>query len=132
MLGKAVVPPLLIIASFLAPQYAMGLGPQNSTCWEIGTCPIWQHPLQTMIQPWVDVWQVGNLSFFYVIFWGIIVGVIWLRTHHTMIAGIVGVALAGMFSFDQHTLLVGGVLLAASIGIILYQLIIVRSNYPTN
>lgn len=124
----------IILFSFFyfIPNISFQLGPSNPSCFETGTCNLWHNPLQTMTQPWIDVWEIGGVNFFFVIIWGIIVGVIWLGTHHSMIAGVVGIGLAGLYVWDEKTLLVGGVLLAAAVGICLYQLVVVRSQYPTN
>lgn len=125
---------------------ARGLGPAHPACWELGSCDLFNDPLNAMIQPWKD--DFGPII--YIIFWGIIIGIIWLRTHHTLMVGIIGAVIAGFIvsqggfatcpalnlscldSINPNIALVGGGLLALSIGIVIYQLIFVRSLYPQN
>lgn len=63
-------------------------------------------------------------GFALVIFWGGILGVIWLKTENIMILGIVGImvsaTITGLSSTAQG---IGMLLLAISIGILLFQLI---------
>lgn len=121
---------------FLNPyiKNAESLGPANPACWELGTCDLFSHPLDAMLQPWVD--NFGPLT--YVLIWGIILGIIWLRTHHTMLVGSVGVLIAGFFTIDNlnalnpQILLVGFALLGLSVSVLLYQLVFVRLFYPSN
>ena len=51
-----------------------------------------------------------------------------------MVVGIVGVALAAMFTqgFDDETKIIGYGLLALALGIAIYQLVIVRVHYPSS
>jgi disulfide bond formation protein DsbB len=61
-------------------------------------------------------------------------GILWLRVSNTMVVGIVGVALAAMFTqgFDDETKIIGYGLLALALGIAIYQLVIVRVHYPSS
>jgi hypothetical protein len=129
---------LFLILQFISGSiFSYELGPGAPSCWELGKCDLFSNPLNAMLQPWVDDFTVNGVSVAFILIWGIILGIIWLRTHHTMIVGIVGMGIAALYttqainSIDPKILLVGGTLLAVSAGILIYQLIVVRLNYPT-
>lgn len=129
---------LFLILQFIGGSiFAQSLGPGSPACWEIGNCNLFDNPLNAMLQPWVDDFTVNGTSVAFILIWGIILGIIWLRTHHTMMVGIVGLGVASLYTVDginaadPKILLIGGSLLAAAAGILIYQLIVVRLNYPT-
>ena len=99
------------------------------SCFELGTCKLFESPLDAMLEPFFA--SFGG-QFFLVIVWGMIIGVIWLRTSSTMITGVVGLGIASIFIFNEKTILVGIVLLGAAIGIVVYQLYKQRLDFPTN
>jgi hypothetical protein len=102
--------------------------PPNPACYEIGTCDLFANPLDAMLEPFFGV--MGQ--FFLVIMWGLIIGIIWLRTSNTMLTGVVGMGVSSLFVFSEETQLVGVILLGAAIGMVVYQLYTQRINFPTN
>jgi len=116
--------------------------PPDPKCFELGTCDIFANPLDAMLEPFFCAFSfeqesgescaTGTGQFFLIIMWGIIIGVIWLRTSSTMITGVVGIGIATLFTFNEKTILVGIVLLGAAIGIVVYQLYKQRLDFPTN
>ena len=69
-------------------------------------------------------------EFFTVAVWGFFVGVIWLRTHSTQLVGIVGIVLNSMLiGFYEPARSIGWLLLAVSIGVVLYQLVTHRIHH---
>jgi len=119
-----------IFKTFLSQE----LGPGSPSCTELGTCDLFSHPLDAMMQPWID--DFG--PFTYPMIWGIILGIIWLRTHNTLLVGSVGIVIAGFLtiaslnSINPNIWLVGASLLGLSIGVVLYQLLFSRTLYPTS
>jgi len=111
---------------------AESLGPSNPSCTELGTCDLFHHPLDAMLQPWVDVF--GPIT--YVLIWGIILGILWLRTHNTLMVASVGIVIAGFFTIqglntiNPQILIVGLTLVGVSIGVVIYQLVFSRLAYP--
>lgn len=102
--------------------------PPNPACFEIGTCDLFGNPLEAMLEPFFA--SFGN--FFLIIIWGLIIGIIWLRTSNTMLTGVVGIGVSSLFVFSEETQLLGVVLLGAAIGMVVYQLYTQRLNFPTN
>jgi hypothetical protein len=113
---------------------AFALGPLAPSCVELGTCDIWNNPLEAMLTPWTDIFGV----FTYPMIWGIILGIIWLRTHNTMLVASVGTVIAGFLTIaglnavNPQIILVGATLVGLSIGVILYQLITSRLQYSSS
>jgi len=109
--------------------------PPDPACFELGTCDVFASPLDAMLEPFFTAFSfAGEESgqFFLIVIWGLIVGIIWLRTSSTMITGVVGIGIATVFTFNERTILVGMTLLGAAIGIIVYQLYKQRLDFPTN
>ena len=102
--------------------------PPNPACFELGTCDLFANPLDAMLEPFFS--SMGQ--FFLIIIWGLIIGVIWLRTSNTMLTGVVGIGVSSIFVFSEETQLVGVLLLGAGIGMVVYQLYTQRLNFPTN
>lgn len=109
---------------------AFAYGPESPECYEISTCDFFQQPFDAMIAPFNATFG----GFTYVVLWGIIMGILWLRVSNTMVVGIVGVALAAMFTqgFGDEEKIIGYGLLALALGIAIYQLVIVRVHYPSS
>ena len=114
-------------------------------CWEMGTCPFTSldgsiKPLEAWLLPFDHIF--GGLSL--LIFWGLILGMLWLRTQNPQLVGIVGIAMSAAYLFNATNggtktlteagipgmvntgLAVGGTLLLISCGIAFYQIIINR------
>jgi hypothetical protein len=102
--------------------------PPNPACYELGTCDLFANPLDAMLEPFFGA--MGQ--FFLVIMWGLIIGIIWLRTSNTMLTGVVGIGISSIFVFSEETQLVGVLLLGAAIGMVVYQLYTQRINFPSN
>src|SRR5690242_12080843 len=85
---------MILILMTLIPSISHELGPASPSCFEIGTCDIFADPLNTMLIPWVDL--MGPV--FYIIVWGLIIGIIWLRTHSTILVGVFGLLIAGFLT----------------------------------
>lgn len=138
ILSSTILITMLVLVSSINVQQVNALGKGNETCWETGTCKLFTDPVNTMLKPLVDVFTINNINFFYVIIWAVILGIIWIRTHHIMLTGVVGTLIAAMYTadgfnaVDPRILLIGYLLLAVSIGIVVFQLIVVRLNYPQN
>jgi len=113
---------------------AFGLGVTDPECFEIGDysesggCPLFSKPLEVMVEPF----KVAFGAFAFVVIWGIIMGVLWLRVQNTMMVGVVGVLLAAVFTagFDDQTKIIGYGLLAVAVAVALYQILTVRVHYP--
>ena len=100
------------------------------TCndWELGETAFTKNPLGTMLQPFDHIFQGMSI----VIFWGLLVGILWLRTENPMLVGLIGVTMVSSYSYAVDPTLkspefetarfVGVVLLVISVGISLYQL----------
>ena len=82
----------------------------------------------------------GGLSI--VIFWGVVIGILWIRTENPALVSIVGIAMSGAYlaSLESQGLtppqewdsarVIGGTLIAISLGIGLYQIINSRLHSP--
>ena len=99
-------------------------------CYELGTCDFFEAPLDTMLEPFLAVFG----PFFYIIIWGFLIGILWLRVSNTMLVAIVGLVLAVLIQsqFTTETQTVGYVLLALAITVALYQIFTIRTHFPTN
>ena len=96
--------------------------------WELGETAFTKNPLGTMLQPFDHIFQGMSI----VIFWGLLVGILWLRTENPMLVGLIGVTMVSSYSYAVDPTLqspefetarfVGVVLLVISVGISLYQL----------
>jgi len=101
-------------------------------CWQLGTCEFAQNPFGTMLMPFESIF--GGLAL--VIFWALIIGVLWLRTQNPPLVGIIGILMVSTYLTNlgavtpepefETARMVGGTLLALSIGISLYQIIVTR------
>lgn len=101
-------------------------------CWQLGTCDFPSNPFGTMLLPFESIF--GGLSI--VIFWALIVGILWLRTQNPPLVGIIGVAMTGTYLANLGSLtpsaefetarMIGATLLALSVGISIYQIVITR------
>ena len=127
---------ILTLLPVLLPMSADGFGPNNQTCYEAGTCNFFEQPFDTMILPYTEVFG----SFTYLLLWSVIIGILWLRLGNTMAVGVIGLTLAVLFQdpfdagvgFSDDSQLIGYILLALAVGIVVFQLITVRTQYPTN
>lgn len=113
--------PLFIVSAFGVP---------GDTCFEQadGTfCDFATDPWNAMLSP-IDA-ILGDFTIMVV--WGIILGVVWLKTNNTMLVGIIGVLIASMVvGLYPQAMAIGALLFAVAIGIVLYQLIQSKIRYP--
>ena len=96
--------------------------------WELGETAFTSNPLGTMLQPFDHIFQGMSI----VIFWGLLIGILWLRTENPMLVGLIGVTMVSAYSYAVDPTLqspefetarwVGTILLVISVGISLYQL----------
>ena len=96
--------------------------------WELGETAFTKNPLGTMLQPFDHIFQGMSI----VIFWGLLIGILWLRTENPMLVGLIGVVMVSSYSFAVDPTLqspefetarwTGTILLVISVGISLYQL----------
>jgi len=100
------------------------------TCYELGTCDFFLHPLDTMLEPFLHIFG----AYFYIIIWGLLIGILWLRVSNTMLVAIVGVLLAVVIQtqFTTETQTIGYGLMALAIAVALYQIFTIRTHFPTN
>jgi len=110
--------------------FANAYGPNDPECFELGTCDIFGAPFEAMIEPF----NATLTDFTLVVIWAIIMGVLWLRVSNTMVVGVMGVALASLFTqgFSEQAQIIGWALLGVAIAVALYQILIVRTHFPTN
>ena len=126
---------LLVAGSFIPAVWADA---ENPTCIERGDCPFTSDPLGTMLLPFDMIF--GGLSI--VIFWGLVVGILWLRTENPALVGLVGLAMSGAYlaklfedgvtapaEWDSARV-IGGTLFAFSLGISIYQIINSKLHAP--
>lgn len=118
--------------------------PPNPTCYELGTCDVFASPLDAMLEPFFcsfsfgeevqtgESCSTGSGQIFLVVIWGLIIGVIWLRTSSTMMTGVVGIGIATIFTFSEKTIFIGITLLILAVGIVIYQLYKQRLDFPSN
>jgi hypothetical protein len=126
---------LLVAGSFIPAVWADA---ENPTCIERGNCAFTSDPLGTMLLPFDMIF--GGLSI--VIFWGLVVGILWLRTENPALVGLVGIAMSGAYlaklfedgitapaEWDSARV-IGGTLFAFSLGISIYQIINSKLHAP--
>ena len=118
--------------------------PPNPTCYELGTCDVFASPLDAMLEPFFCAFSfgqevqtgescsTGSGQIFLVVIWGLIIGIIWLRTSSTMMTGVIGIGIATIFTFSEKTIFIGITLLILAIGIVIYQLYKQRLDFPSN
>ena len=128
----------IILLSFLVigQLFIPAVFAQAPMCWETGVCPFADDPLGTFMQPF-DVVFVG---FSLVVFWGLLVGILWLRTHNTMLVSVIGIAmtsaymatpefLAGGYTAEfEQARMVGSILIFVSVAFVIYQTFIHRPH----
>ena len=108
---------------------------KTCACWEVGQCSFAQDPLTVMLTPFDYIF--AGLSI--VIFWGLIVSILWLRTQNPMLIGVIGVAMTAAYmtrapaapsnEFDGARI-IGGTLFAVSVGIAIYHLVNSKLHAP--
>ena len=105
------------------------------SCIEDGTfCDFVQAPFDAMLQPFVVIFG----DFTYPIFYGVFIGIIWLKSKDIMLTGVLGVftvggAIAGgvLTDWNDQIIQMGILLLAIAIGVVMYQLFISKLAQPS-
>ena len=103
-------------------------------CWEVGTCLFAEDPLTVMLMPFDSVFAGFSL----VIFWGLLVGILWLRTHNTMMVSLIGVVMVSTYMASgeavspefEEARIIGAALILISIGFAIYQAFVHKINTP--
>lgn len=135
----ALIPIVAFAFGLLALAYSDNLelkagysfGPANPEPFELGNVTgFFADPFNEIISPYEAT--LGDFTL--VIAWAIIIGVLWIRVSNTMMVGVIGVALAALFTqgFSEDAQQIGYALLAAAVAVALFQLFTVRINFPTN
>lgn len=92
------------------------------SCVELGNCAF-NEPLTVFLEPYRAL--VGD--FIFIIVWGIVIGIFWLRTQNAEYTGLLGIfissaLIASGVTIVPEALWIGVLLLGISIGIALYNL----------
>jgi len=123
---------LTALLLFLPVQLAFAV--PGDQCFEVpdGTwCGLYDDPWGAMLAPFDAILTVDGVSYTLMVMYGIILGVLWLKTNNMMLIGIVGVLIASLATgINPEALAIGALLFAISIGIVLYQLIQSKIRYP--
>ena len=96
--------------------------PDNLFCFEkIGDlCGIYDKPFEAVLKPFEAT--LGDLTM--VVIWGILIGVLWLRTSNLMLVSIVGILVSSsLTAVYEPARGIGLILVGISVGITLFQLI---------
>ncbi len=102
----------------------------DNTCYLDATCDIANQPFESFLAPVSHAFTTSingvTLDFSIFVIWGIVLGIIWFRTHSTSITGIIGIFLVIILQqvLPETAVNIGYLLLAISIGVMLYQLVI--------
>jgi len=121
----------LTYSGILELKSGYSFGPANPEPFELGNVTgFFQDPFNEIIAPYEAT--LGDFTL--VIAWAIIIGVLWIRVSNTMMVGVIGVALAALFTqgFSEDAQQIGYALLAAAVAVALFQILTVRINFPTN
>lgn len=96
----------------------------NYTCLEWGNCTINGQLFNVIMMPYT--WSLGDFA--PVAIWGLLIGIIWKRSHSMMLTGIIGIAVNAAFVFYQPARILGWLLLAIAAGLTLFQLVTLRPH----
>ena len=100
--------------------------PDNLFCFEkIGDmCGIYDKPFEAVLKPFQAVFTVGTADLTLVAIWGILLGIVWLRTSNLMLVSILGVLVSSsLTAIFEPARGIGLILVGVSVGITLFQLI---------
>ena len=105
--------------------------PPDLMCWEVGTCGQFaSDPLGVMLTPFDSIF----VGFSIVVFWGLLCGILWLRSHNPMLVGLIGTAMVAAYLASDEVLqygtspqfeqarIIGGILIFISLAITGYHL----------
>ena len=87
-------------------------------------CNIFNEPFAAVLKPFDAVLGTGELGLTIAVIWGIIVGVLWLKTGNLMLVSIVGIVIAtSVTGIFPEAVGIGYLLIGVSLGIVIFQLI---------
>jgi len=90
-------------------------------------CGLLESPFESMLEAYNPIFQDLTIA----VLWGIIMAVLWMKVQNTALVGIVGLVIAGsVIGLSEESFRVGLLLVAVSMGIILFQLVQQRIQYP--
>ena len=90
-------------------------------------CGLLDKPFESMLEAYNPIFQDLTIA----VLWGIIMAVLWMKVQNTALVGIVGLVIAGsVVGLSPESCRVGLLLVAVSMGIILFQLVQQRIQYP--
>ena len=121
--------PLILLIPLLPFAHAV-----DPSCWELGECLFAEDPLTVMLMPFDSVFAGFSL----VVFWGLLVGILWIRTHNTMMVSLIGITMVATYmasaesvspEFEQARI-IGAVLILVSMGFAVYQMFIHKPHTP--
>ncbi len=116
-----------VASSILPVAYAV----PGELCFEkdpLVDCNFIDAPLEALVKPFEAIFG----EWFMVIIWGLILGILWLRTQNIMLVGIVGIIVSTTITtFYEPARAIGWFLMAIAIGVTLYQLFVHRVHQST-
>tara|TARA_Y100001951_G_scaffold99139_1_gene100740 strand:+ start:495 stop:827 length:333 start_codon:yes stop_codon:yes gene_type:complete len=90
-------------------------------------CGLLESPFESMLEAYDPIFADLTIA----ILWGIIIAVLWMKVQNTALVGIVGLVIAGsIIGLSEESFRVGLLLVAVSMGIIMFQLVQQRIQYP--
>ena len=90
-------------------------------------CGLLDKPFESMLEAYNPIFADLTIA----VLWGIIIAVLWMKVQNTALVGIVGLVIAGsVIGLSPESFRVGLLLVAVSMGIILFQLVQQRIQYP--
>jgi len=104
------------------------------TCYLDASCNLKDKPIATFLKPLSHAFTVDidgvQIDLSILVIWGVILFVIWLRSHNMMLVAIVGVFITIILQtqLPESAVKTGYVLIAFSIGVILFKLFIQKPN----
>ena len=104
------------------------------SCWELGECLFAEDPLTVMLMPFDSVFAGFSL----VVFWGLLVGILWIRTHNTMMVSLIGITMVASYMASGEAIspefesarIIGAVLIIISILFAVFQMFMHKMNTP--
>jgi hypothetical protein len=130
--SKKLIGYALVITLLLSPVIIQRALAQN--CMELGTCTI-SSLFDFALVPWILT--VGD--WIYIIVWGLIVGIIYMRAENPLSAGIVGLLLAATFTSAtfatefqlwQNAIRLGLILFSVALAFMLFTILKSKLNNP--
>ena len=90
-------------------------------------CGLLESPFESMLEAYNPIFQDLTIA----VLWGVIMAVLWMKVQNTALVGIVGLVIAGsVIGLSEESFRVGLLLVAVSMGIILFQIVQQRIQYP--